>query len=285
MSFSIDAGDMMTLEVVRKADFGYFLSNGEEDVLLHNNEITEDLEIGSEVEVFIYQDHKGRNAATMKKPKITTLHYDFVEVAAIQERLGVFVNIGIQKDMLISFEDLPRDTKKWPQVGDQLFCGLKCNKKGRLFAMIATENVIEYERKDATEELFNETLKGNVYRMLDDGALLLTEDRYVAFIYKDDQTHPLRLGEEVTFRVSFVKENGKVNGSMRPRKEVSYVQDSERIFQYLKERQQMPYTDKTSPEIIKEKFQMSKAAFKRALGKLMKENKIEQKDGWTRLKE
>lgn len=280
---SIHAGDMMTLEVVRKADFGYFLSNGQEDILLHNNEVKGALDIGSYVEVFIYQDHQGRNAATMAKPFITTLHYDFVEVVGIEERLGVFVNIGIQKDMLISFEDLPEDRHKWPVVGGYLFCGLKCNKKGRLFAVIATENIIEYERKDATDEIFNKTLDGYVYRLLDDGALLLTDDRYVAFIYKDEQTKRVKLGEKVTFRVTHVKENGKINGSMRKRKEVSYVEDAERIYDYLKERKQMPYTDKTSPEIIKEKFQISKAAFKRALGKLMKEGKIEQKDGWTYL--
>lgn len=104
------------------------------------------------------------------------------------------------------------------------------------------------------------------------------------FIHRDEMTEPLRLGQSIRCRVSYVREDGRINGSMRVRKEVQYGEDADKLLQYLSNRDgAMPYTDDTPADVIKEKFGMSKSAFKRALGKLMKERRVEQANGWTRL--
>ncbi|MCK9906535.1 hypothetical protein MXD63_41915, partial [Frankia sp. Cpl3] len=105
---------------------------------------------------------------------------------------------------------------------------------------------------------------------------MFTEQDHVLFIHCDEMNEPLRMGQTVRCRVSFVRDDGRLNGSMRARKEVQYGEDADKLLRYLVERGgAMPYTDETPPDIIKSKFQMSKAAFKRALGKLLKERMIE----------
>ena len=101
----------------------------------------------------------------------------------------------------------------------------------------------------------------------------------------EDRTKLLRLGERVRARVTFIREDGRVNLSMTPRKEVGRVEDSERILAFLKERPNgaMPYSDETSADIIKQKFNISKSAFKRAVGKLMREGLVVQEGSWTSL--
>ena len=94
-----------------------------------------------------------------------------------------------------------------------------------------------------------------------------------------------RVGEVVTARVTYVRPDGRLNASLREAKEKALMTDSQRILELLESRNgRMPYSDESSPEVIRDKFQISKAAFKRALGHLLKEGKIEEKDGWTYLK-
>ena len=140
--------------------------------------------------------------------------------------------------------------------------------------------------KPATGVKRGDLLKGTVYNVTEDGAFVVTEEKYVGFIHTDEQTHPLKKGTAVEARVTFVRADGRINLSLRPQKELARVIDAEKIAEYLRKRNgSMPFNDSTPPEVIKEKFGISKAAFKRALGKLLKEGKIEEKEGWIILKE
>jgi uncharacterized protein len=283
---SIKPGMVYSLKVIRDSDLGYILEleDGKE-VLLHRSEAKSKHVEGEELEVFLYQDHEGRLAATETLPKVRLDSLAWLDVAGVNHKLGAFLDIGIKKDILLSKDDLPHSWEEWPQMGDRLYSGLKLDKKGRIFADLATEEEMVEQAISATEESFNKQTAGYVYKMNDAGVLLFTEDQYIGFIHQDELTVKPRLGQKVEARISFVREDGRVNMSMRPRKEQAYNEDSEMIYQYLREHKgQMPLTDKSSPEEIKETFQMSKAAFKRAIGKLLKEEKIIQEDGKTFLR-
>ena len=129
-------------------------------------------------------------------------------------------------------------------------------------------------------------LSGSIYNITESGAFIFTDERYIVFVPHKDMRERPRVGEEVTVRITYVRTDGRLNGSLREPKEKALVTDAERILAYLEEhRGRMPYSDKTTPEIIKAKFQISKAAFKRALGHLLKAGNIEEKDGWTLLKD
>ncbi len=143
MSLHEFIGQTVSLEVAREADFGYFLTDGTEDVLLHKNETDKELEVNEKVDVFLYTDSRGRITATTTIPKVTVGVYDWAEVSDVNPGLGVFVNIGIQKDMLLGEEDLPAHSSVWPEVGDVLFITLRVNKNNRVYVKLATDPVVE----------------------------------------------------------------------------------------------------------------------------------------------
>ncbi len=112
---ALRAGQVVTLKVEREAEFGVFLSNGEEDILLHNNEQTKKLELDEEVEVFLYQDNEGRLASSMTIPEASFEDYVKTTINGTRYNTGVFANIGIQKDVLVSLDDLPQRRTFWPE--------------------------------------------------------------------------------------------------------------------------------------------------------------------------
>ncbi|MFF5396054.1 S1 RNA-binding domain-containing protein [Peribacillus butanolivorans] len=281
----IQAGLAVELEVERKADFGWFLTDGSEDVLLHHNEMNEEteLEIGDEVTVFIYHDKQARLTATMKIPEIQIDQYGWAEVVNVKKKLGVFVNIGLSKDILVSLDDLPNIDHLWPEVGDRLYVSLKTDRNERLFGNLATEDVIqEIAVKAPLKGVRNTTVKGNAYRLLMVGSFFVSQEGYRCFIHESERKQEPRLGELVEGRVIDSKEDGTLNVSLIPFKQDLMEEDADVIFTYLMNRGgAMPYGDKTPPDDIQFHFGLSKGAFKRALGKLMKEEKIYQEDGWT----
>ena len=273
------------LQVERKADFGWFLTDGSEDVLLHHNEANEgtELEIGDEVTVFIYHDKQARLTATMNIPDIQIDKYGWAEVVNVQKKLGVFVNIGLSKDILVSLDDLPNIDRLWPEVGDRLYICLKTDKNDRLFGRLTTEDIIqEITVKAPLKGIRNTTVKGNVYRLLMVGSFFISEEGYRCFIHESERKEEPRLGEFVEGRVIESKEDGTLNVSLFPFKQDLMEEDADIIYTYLMNRGgAMPYGDKTPPNDIQFHFGLSKGAFKRALGKLMKEGKIYQEEGWT----
>lgn len=281
----MEAGTIETLEIVRKAPFGYFLSDGETDVLLHFSEANGEYEPGEKIRVFLYHDHQGRLAATCETPYLQKGECGWLEVTDIQPRMGAFLNNGIHKDLFLSIDELPSDKERWPTAGDRLAVCVALDKKDRLHAVIASEEEMKAMAVPAGKEMQRQTLQGYAYRILATGAWIMTEGKYLAFLKKDEADVPLRLGCRIEARVTQVRDDGTLSLSMVPPKEIRYSVDAEKVYDYLKKRNgKMPYTDQSDPDIIREIFGMSKGAFKRALGKLMKENKILQENDWTKLK-
>lgn len=278
-------GTVVILKVAREVDFGYFLTNGTEEVLLHKSEQKGKLQLEEDVRVFLYLEKLGRLAATMAIPVVQIGTYGWCKVVEVKESLGVFVNIGISKDILIYKDDLPKLREVWPVVGGRLYITLKTDKNGRLLGKLATETVMEKQFKKADRSVFNQNVRGYVYRTLYSGSFIITEEGYRGFIHHSQRKTEPHLGDEVSGRVIDVKEDGTINVSLLKRGYESIAEDAEKIFMYLQERGgRMPYTDKSQPEDIEKRFAMSKGAFKRALGRLMKEGKIDQEDGWTHIK-
>ncbi len=282
---SLEAGNIVHLIVDRKTELGYMLTNSKrEEVFLHRSETENDLENDERVKVFLYHDHKGRLAATTAMPFIDMNSIAWLEVVGVKYHLGAFMNIGIKKDVLLSKDDLPAERSLWPKEGDKLYCGLRTDKKGRLFADLATNEEIETLSQAAPDNLRNQYLTGHVYRFNEQGAMIFTDDRYIAFLHEEEAETNLRLGQRLQVRVTFVREDGRMNVSLKAPKEIAYEEDSQRLIDCLEQNDGfLPYHDKSAPEEIKEEFGLSKAAFKRAIGKLMKEGKVKQSSEGTEL--
>jgi predicted RNA-binding protein (virulence factor B family) len=289
---SLIAGTIQKFRVAREVSpYGFFLSDGESEVLLHYTEIVGDRpKPGDEVEAFVFYDTDDRIAATMKRPLITLGEVARLAVADIHPRIGAFLEMGLGRQLLLPMSEQPELKELRPIRGDEVYVILAHDKIGRLVAKVAFEEELAELAFRAPESWHNTWVEGWVTKSLKIGSFVMIDGGVLGFgamghIPADQRTRPLRLGERVEARVTFVREDGRVNLSMTQRKEVGRVEDSERILDFLKERPNgaMPYSDDTSADIIKQKFGISKSAFKRAMGKLMREGLVTQDGNWTHL--
>ena len=197
-------------------------------------------------------------------------------------RDGAFVDVGAERGIFMPYAGM----RGRPQVGEVVWAKLYTDKSGRLAVTMEVEDEMRRASKPATHVKVGQMVTGAIYNYTDAGAFLFSNERYIVFIANKemkDNERP-RVGEVVTVRVTFVRPDGRLNASLREAKEKALVTDSNRILALLASRKgRMPYSDETSPEVIRDKFQISKAAFKRALGHLMKEGRVAEKDGWTYL--
>jgi predicted RNA-binding protein (virulence factor B family) len=167
-----------------------------------------------------------------------------------------------------------------------LYVTLKTDRNYRIYAKHATDPIIEEISTKADRKDFNKNVQGHIYRTAKVGSWIYTIEGYKGFIHESQRQKEPRLGQKVEGRIIDIKEDGTINVSLLARKQSALDEDSEMIYDYLLSRNgAMPFNDKSMPEDIKERFQLSKAAFKRALGKLMKDGKVYQEGSWTYKKE
>ncbi|HHU19415.1 MAG TPA: hypothetical protein GXZ58_04100 [Bacilli bacterium] len=273
------AGDLVQLTIIEQIDNGYLASDNK----MKFNLITEQLyNENDQVEAFLYHDSKNNLVATAKIPTVSFQTFDWAEVKRIYRNLGVFVAIGSTFEVLVSVDDLPQHQAVWPEVGDQLYVILTHDKKGRLLAQPVKEEDFDGSWDTAPESLFNQDISGRVFRSGKEGAVIISEDGYRGFIHYSERKEEPRVGEWVDGRVIEVKKDGTLNVSLLPRKQEARLEDSETILTYLKENNgEMSLDNQSSPEEIKATFDLSKSAFKRAIGKLYKDRLIKQEEGKT----
>lgn len=280
------SGDIVELQVKKKDESKWILSNGEIEIPINSSEAPEEVQEGDTIKVFLFMDRRGNLSATAALPQITKDTFGWARVIKTDDRDGVSVDIGSSREVMVKGTDLPLIKSLWPKIGDHLYMSLRTDYKGNLFGRLATEDKVAESFVEAPTSVFNENLKARAYRLLPVGSFFIsTPQGYRVFVHHTEQLAEPRLGEEVEVRVIGVKDDGSLNGSMLPRKQERLGDDAETVYRYIQQAGgKMPFTDKSSPDEIFEMFNLSKAAFKRALGKLMKEGKVEQKDGWTIVK-
>lgn len=277
---NLKIGEINKLEVLKETDIAYTLTNGKDEVFLHFNQTPRLLKVGERVDAFLYYDQKKRLCATLETPLITTEKYGFVEVVAISSG-GVFVNIGINKDILLSKDYLTTSTNWWPKVGEKLPCILKV-KTNQLTARIINKN----DNIDQPH-LFNvgDSASGVVSKLVPGGIGIYTNSFDYVFIHKSLLRKNFRLGEVVDFKIINVNQYNEYNASTIQNKEYSRLTDSDDILNHLKANGGvMRLGNASSPEEISQVLHMSKSAFKRAMGNLYKQQLIEIEDYKTILK-
>ena len=275
-------GDVVTLTVARLGEMGAFLDAGtgntSDDILLHKLQQTEEIREGDKVKVYLYLDPNKRLTASMKLPKMREGQLGYVKVISVT-RDGGFVDIGAERGVFLPYSQMRGHVSPNQLVWVKLYR----DKSGRPAVTMRVEEDMQKASKPAEGLKVGDNVTGTVYNILQEGFFIFTTQRFIAFIHRSEVPGGrLDFGQEVTCRVTYLREDGRINCSMRLQKENALVADAEEIYSFLEKRGgKMPYCDSTPLEIIKQKFGISKAAFKRALGHLMKQGKIRQEDGWT----
>lgn len=282
----LQSGDVATLVVKEVLESKYILTNDEVDVPLNASYVLEELKENQSIEVFLYADRRGDLSATTAIPHIRKGEYGWAKVLQVKAHEGATVDIGTSREVLVPAEDLPAIDELWPETGDHLYVTLRVDRDGGLFGRLINEDRFLELYEDADPELFNKNIVARPYRLLPVGTFLIGVDEpYRIFVHESERKAEPRLGEEVSVRIIEVKEDGTMNASMLPRVYERLSADADQIFAYLQETGgKMPFSDKSTPEEIKDMFNMSKGSFKRALGTLMKAGRITQEDGWTIMK-
>lgn len=281
MAYSV--GHMNKLEVLRNTDIAYIVTDGKEEIFLHKKQTTRELEVGEEIDVFLYYDNQKRITATMQEPLVDNETPAFVEVVDINYKLGAFLNIGLIKDLLLSRDDLPFRKKEWPKKGDQLFVRMRIS-RNQLTAKLISRGDIQSYLQPQTSLIEGEHYKAYVVFFAEEGVVFTTKEGHIIFVYFKHMREKCRLGQEMDIKIILDKGTHQYNGTLIKQKELMLDDDATRIKEYLIEHDgYMPYYDKTSPEVISEVFQMSKAAFKRAIGTLYKEKVIVIEDEGVRI--
>lgn len=260
-------GEKQVLTVVKKVDFGVYLGSDEERVLLPKKQVPEGIEAGDPIEVFLYKDSSDRMIATTKEPKITLGQLAVLEVVDVG-RIGAFLDWGLEKDLLLPFKEQTTKVEK----GDRCLVSLYIDKSGRL---CATMKVYPLLRTDSSYKK-DDTVNGTVYEISRDfGVFVAVDNKFSALIPKREVYGRMYIGQQIEARVAAVKADGKLDLSVRSRIPEQMDADAQKIMERLeKSGGVLPFTDKADPERIRDEFGMSKAAFKRAVGRLMKQGKI-----------
>lgn len=264
-------GEIQVLTVMRQVDFGVYLASPqspEERVLLPKKQVPEGLLVGEELEVFLYKDSKDRLIATTTKPKLTLGGMALLTVKEVT-KIGAFLDWGLEKDLFLPFRQQTRKV----HAGEECLVGLYTDKSERLCASM---NVYEYLSTNSPYQK-GDQVKGRVYQISENfGAFVAVDDKYSALIPKKEFFGQAKVGDIVEARVTSVKPDGKLDISLREKSYLQIHEDAEAVMQVIEEFDGvLPFTDKASPEVIQREFSLSKNAFKRAVGHLLKEGRIE----------
>ena len=245
-------GEYQKLVVIKKVEFGVYLAERMEDetrVLLPEKQVPEGTKIGDELRVFLYKDSKDRLIATTNTPKLT---------------------LGLEKDLFLPYKEMT--VKVQPE--DEVLVTLYIDKSRRLCAsMKHLYDLLSLESPYHTGDIVN----GRVYEFSDNfGTFVAVDDQYSAMLPAFEDHSMLRIGDVIEATVTNVKPDGKLDITMRQKAYLQMDADAEKVMQVIEEfAGVLPFTDKSSPEVIKRETGLSKNAFKRAVGRLYKERRIE----------
>ena len=266
----IELGKTQILTVTRFTESGAYLgesAGAEKDVLLPGRYVPEGVQAGDRLSVFIYKDSEDRLIATLERPMIEMNKIATLRVKDVT-KIGAFLEWGLAKDLFLPFKEQTYRVKP----GDDVIVKLYVDKSARLCATMKIYNDLG-KKADAK---VGDRVKGRIYEITESyGVFVAVEDKYSALIPHNEMTKDIIPGKVYEFRVKEVRDGGKMALSMREKAVVQMGMDSEMILAKLEAAGGfLPFHDKTPPAIIKREFSLSKNAFKRAIGRLLKEKKI-----------
>ena len=271
----IRLGEKQTLSIVKKVEFGVYLAEPEREevrILLPGKQVPPDADLGDELEVFLYKDSKDRIISTVREPKLKMGEVKVLTVVSVQ-KIGAFLDWGLEKDLFLPYKEQVGKVKE----GDEVLVRLYIDKSRRLCASM--REVHELLRLDSPYQA-GDMVKGRVYELSDNfGAFVAVDGCFSALIPHHEDHSFLQVGSQVEARVTAVKPDGKLDLTLRQKAYKQMDQDAVKVLELLDEYGgELPFNDKASPETIMQETKMSKNAFKRAVGHLYKERKIELTD-------
>lgn len=271
-------GKIIEAKVIKHSGSDYTLEDLDKNTY-HARSDDKKYDVGDTVKIFNYP---------LDGKVITSFRLPFIEVGEIKNlkvvsktRIGYFLNMGLDKDVLLPFSEAIRD----PKVGAMVLVKLYIDKSGRLATTMKIRNTLER----STNFKKGDIVDGIIYNISREfGLFVAIEDKYEAMVQKKDVCDDYELGERMKFRVQTVHEDGRLVLSTKLEKSAydEHKSDSLKVYELLlKNKGKMNYADKSDPDDIRKIFNMSKSSFKRAIAILYRQRKIIINDDSIEIKE
>lgn len=267
----IEIGKWNTLKVIRSKDFGIYLgeddSSTAETILLPRKQVPEGIKAGAVMDVFIYRDSQDRPIATTNTPLITMGEIKKLRVKNVTS-IGAFMDWGLEKDILLPFKEQTAKVEE----GREYLVRMYSDKSGRLCVSMKLYShlmpIEGYEKGQSFTGTVYEYKKGM-------GAFVAIDNKYSGLIHESELYNKVYVGDDVQGRIINIREDGKADLAVREPAYMQMVEDSEMVYDIIKSyKGVLPFNDKADKELIKKEFGLSKNAFKRAVGKLLKDGKV-----------
>jgi len=266
----IELGNYNTLKILRETAVGLFLGDEDvDDLLLPTKYVPDNFRIGDDINVFCYLDHEERPIATTLQPLITRNSFGCLRVAEVNE-FGAFLDWGLEKHLLVPFRE--QQTKMIEGESYVVFCYLD----EKTFRLVASSRLDKFTQNEEISLNPKEEVDLLVSRQSELGWNVIINNKYKGLVFKSEVFQPIKVGDTLKGYVKKIREDNKVDISLKPIGHMGLEPAANQIFQELQEAGgHIPVHDKSSPEEIREMFQMSKKVFKKAIGTLYRERKIE----------
>jgi len=275
----IEIGKYAKLTVLKKVNMGYILNSKEnEEILLPESLALDNIKMNEKLKVFVYKNSKNEIVATIQKPNIILNEFAFLEVLSNTEH-GTFLDWGLDKDLFVPFSE---QTSKMRE-GDWYLVYLFYDKKsGRLAATTKTNKFLETKNIDLKT---GQEVKILVTERKDPGYTVIIDNKYKGMVYKNELFQVVNPGDLLKAYIKYIREDGKVDVSLTQLGYKNIEPDGKKILDKLQENEGVLYlNDKSDPEDIQFTLQLSKKAFKRAIGNLYKQKLIQIKEDGIYLK-
>lgn len=265
----IEIGRKNNLKILRDTSVGLFLGDeGGNDILLPNKYVPSTYEIGDDIEVFCYLDYDERPVATTLEPDIMLGEFRLLQVAEVNE-FGAFMDWGLEKHLLVPFREQRNKMKQgqWYVV----HCYLD-DKTQRLVASNKLDKFLNNDHLNLTEW---EEVTLVVTRQTDLGWEVIVNEKHKGLVYFNEVFKTINIGDVIPGCVKKIRDDNKIDISLQPLGSRVLEPAANKIYTVLKENGGfLPFHDKSDPEEIRDMFQMSKKTFKKGLGTLYKERKV-----------
>ena len=265
-------GQKNLLKAAWKVDFGMYLEGDEEGkILLPTRYVPEDLEVGDEIEVFVYLDNEERRVATTLEPKAMVGDFAYLEVAWVNE-FGAFLDWGLMKDLFCPF----REQKKRMETGHSYIVHVHLDDESyRIMASAKVEKWLENDKLAEADIHVGDKVEALIWQKTDLGFKAIIDNKYGALLYDSQVFKDIHTGDKVEAYITKIRPDGKIDIALQKSGRQHTEDFAEQLLRYLQYRGgRCRLGDKSSAEEIKEQFGVSKKTYKRAIGDLYKRRLI-----------
>lgn len=275
----IQIGKYNLLTILRDTQVGLYLgdpnsnADGLDGILLPNKYVPKIFEIGEQVEVFVYLDHEERPVATTLQPYVLLNEFALLRVSYVNN-IGAFMDWGMEKDILVPFKEQARPM----EIGKRYLIYLYIDDKtGRLVASSKTNQFISNENISVQNGDEVDLIVSHITEL---GINVIINQKHKGLLYKTEVfDDAIRTGDRMRGFIKNIRDDNKIDVTLQKQGYGNVEPNAEIILDELRANHGfLRLNDNSHPEDIKTILKMSKKTFKKSVGLLYKEKRIEIKD-------